>query len=218
MTSLNDKDPIIVIDPAVISHEADCFAALKNSSPLPLKLVLPGLKPEVFLPPLENAKGVLILGSNSSVHDDLPWQKTLRHWLDSELDALVPLLGICFGHQLVAHHFSAKVRFLNENKSKHLGVNKIEMNESPWFPKGSHNLFSSHREIVSECPKGFTVWAKSNTIPIEGLKHSSLPVWTLQPHPEATLAFVNQRGGKASQEELKVGASLVESFLKFVAR
>lgn len=54
------------------------------------------------LPMAADCAGVIVTGSHSMVTDDLPWSVELEEWIPSVVEAGVPFLGICYGHQLLA--------------------------------------------------------------------------------------------------------------------
>lgn len=57
----------------------------------------------VMLPAPSELAGVVISGSHAMVTDRLPWSEQAAHWLKQCVDAQLPVLGICYGHQLLAH-------------------------------------------------------------------------------------------------------------------
>jgi anthranilate/para-aminobenzoate synthase component II len=70
---------------------------------------------------LQRAAGIIVLGSGASVNDDLAWQDELRGWLRAAMAARVPILGLCYGHQLLANMAGASVGFAQPSREKFKG-------------------------------------------------------------------------------------------------
>ena len=167
---------------------------------------------------IEQLRGIIILGSASSVHDALPWQSLLRSWLDLALTAQIPTLGLCFGHQLLAHHFGGEVSYLSADRKKMKGLRVIDFApDRLWGRAQQGPLVVSHAEAVITCPHEFLVSAKSDQVPVEAISHRSLPLWGIQAHPEATLAFLANQGIPPPEdpEELVFGHQIVRAFLQY---
>ena len=64
---------------------------------------------DAALPPLDSVAGVVITGSHAMVSDREPWSEALVPWLRDAVAASVPTLGICYGHQLLAHALGGDV-------------------------------------------------------------------------------------------------------------
>ena len=73
-----------------------------------------------------DVKALLILGSAASVGDNLPWQNEFHPWLQGWLNREVPILGICYGHQLIAYLLGAQVGRVPSGE-KYMGVRSIEV-------------------------------------------------------------------------------------------
>lgn len=209
---------VIVIDPAVHTPELDCFNKLSISSPLPCTYHLPSLHGFASLESEgPSAKGIVVLGSSSSVLENRDWQITLGNWLKQRSG--IPMLGICFGHQLFAHLYGGSVDFMYTDNRKLSGFREIEISPSPlWGNKTRKGLLTvSHREAVMSCPADMQVLAKSAEIPIEGLAHKTLPIWTLQAHPEATRDFLKNMhiDPPSDPDALTFGQQLIADFLKY---
>ncbi len=182
---------IAVIDPAVATPELECFNQLVHLSPHKLTYHLPALFGLSSLEQIRaSVSGILILGSRSSVWDKLPWQAQLTDWLWPFLKKGVPTLGLCFGHQFLAQLHGAKVEYLSVDKKKVQGFRQVKIEQSRLWGNCSGELFGSHCEVVTSVPKGFRKIASSEPSKIEGLEHESLPIYTLQSHPEAVPNFL----------------------------
>ncbi len=207
---------VAVIDPAAHTAELDTFNHLARRAPLTLTYHLPGLFGLDSLRRSEAAiAGVIVLGSSTSVYDSLPWQRELSDWLLPKMKGGTPTFGICFGHQLIAHLFGARVGFLTPAKDKVQGFRQIALKKIPlWQGLPSHGpVFVSHRETVLDCPKGFQVAATSPEVALDGLVHESLPLYTLQAHPEATAGLMHNLGYSGPSGDLSYGHHLIDAFL-----
>jgi GMP synthase-like glutamine amidotransferase len=144
-----------------------------------------------------DTEGVVLMGSRASVHDDLGWLTALSAWIEPLLDGTtsLPVLGICFGHQLVAHLSGAEVGFVSEDRVKRTGVETTVLHGSSLLPHDAGlSVVVSHREEVKTCPSGFRAVARRAPIEIDGLEHETLPIFSFQFHPEAREEFARHAG------------------------
>ncbi len=143
------------------------------------------------------ASGVVLMGSVASVHDSLPWMRQLASWLDPILEGKVDcsLLGICFGHQLIAHRSGGRVGFLHPDRRKRTGVETSEL-EGGRLIRGRRSLsvVVSHREEVQAPPPGYRVVARRESVACDGMEHERLPIFSFQFHPEAREEFAGRAG------------------------
>lgn len=56
---------------------------------------------EETLPSINQIKGIIITGSHSMVTDYEPWSVKISNWLENIIETQIPVLGICYGHQLL---------------------------------------------------------------------------------------------------------------------
>ncbi len=75
------------------------------------EVVVVNCKKEEEPPDLENIKGIIITGSNSMVSDYEPWSVKISQWLKLVVETNIPVLGICYGHQLLADILGGKVGY-----------------------------------------------------------------------------------------------------------
>ncbi len=216
------KRHIAIIDPAVNLAETDCFNQLALQSPLPLSYHLPKL---AGMDSLNNLSGeiaaIVILGSASSVNDGHPWQLAMNSWLLPRLRSGIPALGLCYGHQLIAHLFGGKVDFLFADRHKHLGFRKVNLSShSLWDHTNNEALLAvSHKEAVLTCPPDFEIVGSSPEVAIDAIAHKTLPIWGFQSHPESTVSFLHSQGIREADPENKLqdGKRIVANFLRRVA-
>jgi GMP synthase-like glutamine amidotransferase len=199
-----------VIDPSVIRPENQGVAEILRDWPGESRLFRPALRPGDGPEPGSGYKtdGVVLMGSALSVHDSRPWIAQLSAWLRPILsgECLIPLLGICFGHQLIAHLSGGEVLFLRDDRVKRTGVEYSQLAGGRLLP-GTRSLrvAVSHCEKVNSVPAGYRVVATRPGVEIDGLEHERLPIFSFQFHPEAGLEFVQHAGIDPSllDQELK---------------
>ena len=77
------------------------------------------------LPNPTECAGVIVTGSHSMVTDNLAWSKKMEVWIPSLLEAKIPFLGICYGHQLLAQAMGGIVGF--HPAGKEIGTVEIQL-------------------------------------------------------------------------------------------
>ena len=222
MANLN-QGSILVIDPGTRVAELDCFNYISQRSKTPCTYHLPAINGFSSLRCHKGPiKAIIILGSGASVYDDLEWQGQLRKFVEPHFSKKTPILGICYGHQLIAHMFGAEIGLLDPDGKKEEGVRKIELKTTERLGISFNgNLIISHKEVVKKCPEGFVTIAKSPKVEIEALEHIDFPIWTFQAHPEATDEFLNNQNIRisnlpAKEEAFKNGHLIINKFLETI--
>ncbi|HHY49661.1 MAG TPA: type 1 glutamine amidotransferase [Alphaproteobacteria bacterium] len=154
------------------------------------------------LPRPEALEAILITGSAAGVYDDLPWLAPLRDFIRAAYAARTPMLGICFGHQIMADALGGEVR--KSGKGWGLGRHVYEVAARPPFLGGERAAFAvscSHQDQVIVPPAEAEVFLRSDFTPNAGLAYRNGAAASLQPHPEFddayALALAELRRGKA---------------------
>ncbi len=129
----------------------------------------------------EAADGWLITGSRHGVYEDHPWIAPLEALIRQIVEADKSLVGICFGHQIIAQALGGTVQ-------KYAGGWRIGA-QTYQFADGPKRLLAYHQDQVTALPEGAQLVAGN-----EGCKYAALlypgKAYTVQPHPEFTAPFV----------------------------
>ena len=147
-------------------------------------------------------EGVVLSGSPDMLSEP-QIQSKYRLEMDAIRDSTVPILGICFGHQMMACAFGSRV--VKDGEPVHRYVETTILRPGRLFsglPR-KLSLVESRHEIVESLPDDFELLAKSETSPIAAMKHRSRPLFGLQSHPERYSAE-NPDGGLVISSFLKL--------------
>jgi GMP synthase-like glutamine amidotransferase len=107
--------------------------------------------------------GFIISGSASSVYDDEQWIRDLEEFVRHATDSLVPILGICFGHQILAEAFGGSVERAANGWG--IGVHTMRVHQRrQWMDPESNELrlVMSHQDQVIGLPAGAVVLGSSD--------------------------------------------------------
>jgi len=136
----------------------------------------------------------LVTGSRHGVYDGLPWIEPLKAFLRACIAAEVPVVGICFGHQLLAEALGG--RAVKSDRGWGLGVQDYEVVARPGWMAAFPDRFAAnalHQDQVVALPPDATVLARSAHCPYAALAYGDPEdpsALTLQPHPEFGADFM----------------------------
>ncbi|HUJ74655.1 MAG TPA: glutamine-hydrolyzing GMP synthase, partial [bacterium] len=160
--------------------------------------------PTASVQELAAAKGIVLSGGPQSVYgeDAVPFNPQV-------LTLPQPLLGLCYGHQLLAHHLGGEVLALGHGEfgKTHLRVQPEHAGPLLQGLGPQIDVWMSHGDTVVKPPPGFDVSATTELCPVAAMTHRERPVFGLQfhaevrdtPQGEAMLAsFVRVTGARAS--------------------
>ena len=124
----------------------------------------------------------LVTGSPAGVYDPLPWIEPLKQFLRDAGDR--KLVGICFGHQLMAEAFGGHVE--KSDKGWGIGLQHYEIDRvEPWMDEmASIDVPASHQDQVVAQPPHTEVIASSPFTPFAALAWTDRPAISVQFHPE----------------------------------
>ena len=140
-----------------------------------------------LLPPVASFGGIIITGSHDMVTDKQPWSEKTADWVKAAVEAETPLLGVCYGHQLLAHALGGVVG--DNPNGKEFCTVSIRLNPDGRQDRlfdGTPERFAAqacHSQSVLQLPAGATLLASSALDP-----HHAFIVgrraWGVQFHPE----------------------------------
>lgn len=139
------------------------------------------------LPDHQNFTGVLITGSSAMVTDRHAWSERSADWLREAVEAKMPTLGICYGHQLLAHALGGEVDY--NPSGREMGTVAVDLHphagDDPLFAPlpARFAVQVSHLQSVLRPPAGATVLARSDQDPCQAFRWRD-HVWGVQFHPE----------------------------------
>lgn len=124
-------------------------------------------------------KGIVFSGGPNSVYDENSPK------CDPEIFALgIPILGICYGMQMIAHQFDAHV---SRASKREYGKAELEIVSDSVLYRGleqTQTVWMSHSDVVVEAPAGFQVDGKTEAAPVAAMSDPAAHIYAMQFHPE----------------------------------
>lgn len=187
------------------------FAALLSGVDATLSFETVALVDGEALPAPSSCEAVLITGSPAGVYDQTPWMDPLRAFIRDAFATGTPMVGVCFGHQIIADAMGGDVR--KSEKGWGVGRHTYEVTGARGWMDGAGptvSLSVSHQDQVITPPAGAVTLARSAHTDHAILAYDGAPVMSLQGHPEFSDAFVaalySARRGKSLTDAQVDGA------------
>ncbi|MDD9953566.1 MAG: glutamine-hydrolyzing GMP synthase [Candidatus Woesearchaeota archaeon] len=148
---------------------------------------------------LKEYEAIILSGGPDSVNDDGSPRVD-----EAVFELGIPVLGVCYGMQLMAHHFQGKI---GQKETKEYGETIIAIKASPLFTglEEREQVLMSHGDSVLELPEGFTAIAHSHDI-IAAMANDEKKMYGVQFHPEVDLTL----NGKQVYHNFLFGIANVE--------
>ncbi|MDX2073686.1 MAG: glutamine-hydrolyzing GMP synthase [Alphaproteobacteria bacterium] len=128
------------------------------------------------------AKGIILSGGPASVNES--FSPTVAHTV---FELGVPVLGICYGQQLMCQLLGGKVE---KSDHREFGRAMVQVKEdspffaSAWARGSDHQVWMSHGDVVTAIPQGFKVIAATPSAPFAAIADESKKFYAVQFHPE----------------------------------
>lgn len=159
---------------------AKALRAVIPDCELPIYRVLDGQFPEST----NECDAWLITGSKFGVNDDLPWVDALCRFVRTLWQQQRPLIGVCFGHQLIAKALGGTVEKSKKGWGVGLSLNQV-IEHKPWMQpsRSCLSILVSHQDQVVTLPPQSEVLARSEFCPYYLLQYGRCFL-SIQGHPE----------------------------------
>ncbi|ESQ77493.1 type 1 glutamine amidotransferase [Asticcacaulis sp. YBE204] len=157
--------------------------------------------------PADHLTGVVITGSPAGVYEDHPWITSLIDWLKG-VDVAVPVVGICFGHQVMAQAWGGHVE--KSKKGWGVGLHEYTIHDNAlWRELAETDLPAlhvavTHQDQVVKKPDAAIILAGSEFTPHGALYYTDRKAISFQCHPEFCQDFagdllLSRRGTRISE-------------------
>jgi GMP synthase-like glutamine amidotransferase len=164
-------------------------------------------------PPQADFYALIITGSPAGAYEPLPWIEPLKAFLRASKGK--PMVGVCFGHQIMAEAFGGKVE--KSAKGFAVGLHHYTVLErEPWMDAAvAFAIPASHQDQVVVQPANTRVIAASDFTPFAALAYTDQPAISFQGHPEFDPKFAealieNRRGTRLTQDQADAGVDSLE--------
>ncbi|WP_311063106.1 glutamine amidotransferase [Halomonas sp. DWK9] len=175
--------------PEVVDQHGD-FEQLfiqRLSDALPAHLTLSVWDARLTATPPADIAGAVITGSHSMVSEQPTWSEALKPWLQQALADDVPLLGVCYGHQLMAAAFGGISDYHpagRESGTRAVRLTQAGQQDALFSQLPGHfSAHLTHAQSVMQLPPNTTVLAHNSHDAHQALRYGPRQ-WSVQFHPE----------------------------------
>ena len=126
-----------------------------------------------------NPKGIIFSGGPNSVYAKDAFK------IDPAIFNLnIPILGICYGMQLITHHFGGTVQAAEQKEYGQAFIEITKHNDLFKDTPNKQQVWMSHGDLVTNAPENFAVIATSPNCPIAAIENTEKQIYGIQFHPE----------------------------------
>lgn len=132
---------------------------------------------------------IILTGSADDVDDTSKIVSKITPLILQAVEKQIPILGICYGHQLIAAAMTGHTSTIEHFVQPEVGWTSVRRAGPSKLLHGLPRRFwvsENHKSSVSKLPSGFRLTASSRRCKIQAMEHESLPIFSVQFHPEHT--------------------------------
>ncbi|MEK9968307.1 MAG: type 1 glutamine amidotransferase [Ferrovibrio sp.] len=192
------------------------FAALLPGASFTVISIVQG----AALPAADACDAWVIPGSKHGVYDDLPWIEPLKHFIREAATLQRPMVGVCFGHQIIAEALGGRV----EKAAIGFRVGMEQYRTSLGLAGGGETTVAMpafHQDQIIVQPPHTEIVASSPACAFAALRYTEAPVLTVQFHPEFTRPYLSDLIDVLSKQDVAPGlpenAVLDDTGMKWLA-
>jgi GMP synthase (glutamine-hydrolysing) len=198
-TSQKKKILIIQIRPQknISRHDFQCYKKIFASRAINLKRINLCYQNFDIDWAISNFNGIIISGSSYSVKDKFPQKEKIYRFIRRVIKEEKPLLGVCFGFQLLVEAAGGKI--IHDKKNQEFGsftiyLTGVGRKDLLFHRLDKKNIFQEgHEWRAAKLSKEIAVLAKGNKTPYQAIKIKHIPVYGVQFHPEMNKKDVIER-------------------------
>lgn len=176
----------------------------------------------------QQVDAVVLSGSFAGAYEPDAWISELASAIRAVADdGQIPLLGVCFGHQMLAHALGGEVRAFPPSRRDAVAVRVLV--DDPLFEGLPRPFLAAvaHQDHVVRLPEGFQVLAEADHCGVMAIRHRTRPLWGVQFHPDIDAEVLDIEAsvrGPAGWEVLRAkvdgchGPRVLPTFARIAAR